>query len=106
MWIADLAAHPQVKPRLRKATSDLDDSEFINIYACDITPSKFPSQQVLDGLGCQVLVQDLTKPFPADMYGKFDLVRMSLVVLALRPDEWTAAIENIRGLLSTLYDNI
>lgn len=52
-------------------------------------------------MGIQTFQQDVTKPFPEAMYGTFDLVHLSLVVLALTKEGWEKALENCRNLLST-----
>ncbi|TFY58090.1 hypothetical protein EVG20_g8287 [Dentipellis fragilis] len=41
----------------------------------------------------------MTKPFPAEMLGKFDLIHMSLLVYALTEQGWKKALDNCRDLL-------
>lgn len=98
VWLLDLAHSPDVKPRLLMPALKQPENK-INLYACDLTLTKFPPKEYTDGLGIQTFQQDVTKPFPAELYGTFDLVHMSLVVLALTEDSWKKALVNCRDLL-------
>ncbi|KAI0028697.1 hypothetical protein K488DRAFT_89493 [Vararia minispora EC-137] len=99
VWILDIASHPLVRPRVRRPSSTDTDEEGIRLYACDLTAAKFPPQALFDKAGVQAFEHDVTKPFPEELYGKFDLIHMGLVVLALRPAEWAAALANVHTLL-------
>ncbi|TFK48802.1 hypothetical protein OE88DRAFT_1810211 [Heliocybe sulcata] len=47
----------------------------------------------------QVYVQDITKPFPADLHGKYDLVHQRLLTAGIRRDQWPTAIANVAQTL-------
>jgi SAM-dependent methyltransferase len=89
-WVLDFASLPEVQRRN------------IQIFACDIDGAKF-----LQGNKPQVAVnhisffqQDVTKPFPDELLGTFDLVNLILLCCALTSQGWKMALENLRSLLS------
>ena len=75
-------------------------AEKLDIYACDITLSKFPPAEIMDTAGIKTFVQDLTKPFPEEMHGTFDLVHMTYLVYALPEPAWKLVLKNIHDVLS------
>ncbi|VDC01100.1 unnamed protein product [Peniophora sp. CBMAI 1063] len=82
---------------------DLSDQPFASsyeIYASDITLSKFPPEDVLQRARIRTLQQDLTKPFPDDMKGTFDLVHTAALVVALTEDDWNNMLKNVYDLLA------
>ena len=44
--------------------------------------------------------QDVTKPFPDELLGTYDLVNVSLLCSALTSQGWKMALQNLRSLLS------
>ncbi|KAJ7649208.1 S-adenosyl-L-methionine-dependent methyltransferase, partial [Mycena rosella] len=89
VWTIDLATTPQIKAR----------RDEVSIYACDINPAFFPPATVTEELGIKTFQQDVTKPFPTEFHGTFDLVHMCFLVLCLTEDGWTSALANIYTLL-------
>ncbi|KAJ7110615.1 S-adenosyl-L-methionine-dependent methyltransferase [Mycena epipterygia] len=88
IWTLDLAAMPEINARC----------EQMCIYACDINTKFFPASS-LSELGITAFQQDVTKPFPEELYGTFDLVHASFLVGCLKPDGWGAALANYHRLL-------
>ena len=72
----------------------------IHLYACDITDEKFPTRDEQESLGINTFLQDVTKPFPESMTGKFDLIHMANVRFSLNEEGWKNALLNIREILS------
>ncbi|TBU37430.1 hypothetical protein BD309DRAFT_620835 [Dichomitus squalens] len=99
-WILDFASMPQVQERLsilgrtppRGTTS-------IQLYACDIDVKFLPGLNVTDPLGIATFQQDVTKPFPKELHGTFDLVHMSHLLLCLTEDGWKATLRNALDIL-------
>ncbi|KAJ7829470.1 hypothetical protein B0H13DRAFT_2116180 [Mycena leptocephala] len=89
VWTLDFAKMPQVRAH-RTA---------IEIYACDINPGFFPSSDILESAGIRAFTQDLTKPFPAELYGTFDLIHVGLLCMCLTEDGWGEALANFKRLL-------
>ncbi|KAJ7664338.1 hypothetical protein DFH06DRAFT_1187518 [Mycena polygramma] len=89
MWTLDFAKMPQVRSSRDK----------IQIYACDINPGFLPGPAVLEEFEIKTFIQDVTKPFPAEYGGMFDLVHASLLAVALNADGWNAAVANFNALL-------
>ncbi|KAJ6456636.1 hypothetical protein C8R47DRAFT_187926 [Mycena vitilis] len=89
MWTLNFANMPQVRNRRDK----------IQIYACDINPGFLPAPDVLEEFAIKTFMQDVTKPFPAEYGGMFDLVHASLLAVALNADGWNAAVGNFKTLL-------
>ena len=72
------------------------------IFASDITLSKFPTKDVLDKAGIKTFEQDITKPFPEGLRGTFDLVHASALVMALTEDGWKSMLKNVYDLLGEI----
>ena len=100
VWTLDLARMPQIKPRLRGGVQNSGSK--INLYACDIDDSFFPDADITEAFGITTFQQDLTKPFPSDLYGKFDLIHVSFLAICLTVSGWESALDNCRRLLSWL----
>ncbi len=69
-------------------------------YACDINTAFFPDAEITEAFGITTFQQDVTKPFPQDLYGKFDLIHVSLLAVCLTVSSWESALDNYRRLLS------
>ncbi|KAJ7200300.1 S-adenosyl-L-methionine-dependent methyltransferase [Mycena pura] len=89
IWSIDLANTPEVKVRRSE----------VNIYACDINPAILPPTVTAE-LGIKTFEQDVTKPFPTEYHGIFDLVHLSFLFICLTEDGWNKALENVCTLLS------
>ncbi|KAJ6535694.1 hypothetical protein B0H19DRAFT_1271417 [Mycena capillaripes] len=89
IWTIDLANAPQISAR----------RGHVSIYTCDINAGFFPPPNVTDELGIKTFEQDMTKPFPTEHHGMFDLVHMSFVFLCLTESGWETALGNIQKLL-------
>ncbi|KAJ7181527.1 hypothetical protein C8R43DRAFT_969459 [Mycena crocata] len=87
IWIQDFAAMPEIQAR----------RDEIHLYVCDINTAFFP--EFINELGVTAFQQDVTKPFPQELQGTFDLVRASFLVGGLIPDGWKAALANYHTLL-------
>ncbi|TDL26297.1 hypothetical protein BD410DRAFT_895698 [Rickenella mellea] len=94
VWTLDLARTPDISTRLSPESRDP-----IYLYACDISSAQFPPVEETRKLGITTFLHDMTKPFPEDMKGTFDLVNMRLLVLGLSEQGWEKAIRNIYEIL-------
>jgi len=47
--------------------------------------------------------QNFLQPFPEELLGKYDLVHVRVMVLALSSDEWEPAVRNLMTLLREYY---
>lgn len=104
IWTLDLAKLPEVTSRLANASTSTGQSRDpkapLQLWACDISTAKFPEKEIADSVGLKTFEQDVTKPFPSELYGTFDLVHMTLLVYALTEDGWKKALQNCKDLLS------
>jgi SAM-dependent methyltransferase len=87
-WALDFASQPEVQRRN------------IQIFACDIDGTKFLQGNKLAAKHVSFFQQDITKPFPDELLGTFDLVNLILLSYALTSQGWKMAIQNLRSLLS------
>ncbi|KAJ7083058.1 hypothetical protein B0H15DRAFT_923953 [Mycena belliarum] len=88
-WTLDLVSMPEIKAKARQGK--------IQIYACDIDTGFFP--ETLNEFSIIPFQQDVTKPFPKELRGTFDLVHASFLVGCLTPDGWDSALVNYHTLL-------
>ena len=87
-WMLDLVANQEVSRRLND----------MRLYVCDIDPGFFPPS--ITELGITPFRQDVTKSFPNELHGTFDLVHASFVVGCLTKAGWSSALKNYHRLLS------
>jgi len=87
-WALDFVSQPDVRDR------------GVQVFACDISTAKFPQANKPDVDRIIFFQQDVTKPFPDEMLGTFDLVHMTCMGLALTVPGWKSALQNLRDLLS------
>ncbi|KAF8646945.1 hypothetical protein AX16_007037 [Volvariella volvacea WC 439] len=92
-WILVFASHPEIKGRLNSKDSP------VALYASDITDEYFPSEDVIKAHCIHAFSHDMTKPFPDDLLGKFDLVHVGFVAGSLSTQGWKKALQNISDLL-------
>jgi ubiquinone/menaquinone biosynthesis C-methylase UbiE len=89
VWALDFASLPEV----HKCN--------IQVFACDISDAKFLQGNTKPAAKqITFFQQDVTKPFPDELLGTFDLVNLSFLVYALTSRGWEVALQNLRGLLS------
>ncbi|KAH9057430.1 S-adenosyl-L-methionine-dependent methyltransferase [Lactarius vividus] len=91
-WALDFVSQPEVCGR------------GVQVFACDISVAKFPQAEsdLADKLDVDKITffqHDVTKPFPDDMLGTFDLVHMAFMCWALTVQGWKLALQNLRDLL-------
>ncbi|KAI9458399.1 S-adenosyl-L-methionine-dependent methyltransferase [Lactarius psammicola] len=86
-WALDFVSQPDVRDR------------GIQVFACDISTEKFPRADKSDVDMITFFQQDVTKPFPDEMLGTFDLVHMTCLCLALTGQGWKLALQNLHDLL-------
>ncbi|KAI9440863.1 S-adenosyl-L-methionine-dependent methyltransferase [Lactarius indigo] len=86
-WALDFVSRPDVRDR------------DVQVFACDLSSAKFPQAGNPDVDKITFFEHDVTKPFPDEMLGTFDLVNMSLMCLALTVEGWKTALQNLRDLL-------
>ncbi|KAH9074935.1 S-adenosyl-L-methionine-dependent methyltransferase [Lactarius deliciosus] len=83
-WALDFVSQPEVRDR------------GVQVFACDISAAKFPQADKPDVDKITFFQHDVTKPFPDDMLGTFDLVHMAFVCWALTVQGWKSALQNLR----------
>lgn len=93
-WILDVTRIPEISARVSSTVT-----RHVKLFACDISDAKFPPKLLTDPLGIHFFVQDVTQPFPQEMYGTFDLIHVGLLCLALTRQGWKSALKNIHNLL-------
>ncbi|KAI9059892.1 hypothetical protein FKP32DRAFT_1679430 [Trametes sanguinea] len=85
-WILDFASMEKVPKDVR-------------LYACDIDTKFFPDRSVTDKSAVTTFQQDVTTPFPEELHGKFDLLRISFLFMCLTEEGWNKAIRNCAQVL-------
>ncbi|KAH9166733.1 S-adenosyl-L-methionine-dependent methyltransferase [Lactarius sanguifluus] len=86
-WALDFVSQPNVRDR------------DVQVFACDISSAKFPQAGKPDVDKIRFFEHDVTKPFPDEMLGTFDLVNMSCMCFALTVQGWKSALQNLHDLL-------
>ncbi|KAI9458403.1 S-adenosyl-L-methionine-dependent methyltransferase [Lactarius psammicola] len=86
-WALDFVSQPDVRDR------------GVQVFACDISIAKFPQADKPDVKKIAFFQQDVTKPFPDEMLGTFDLVNMTYLGFALTVQGWKLALQNLHDLL-------
>ncbi|KAI9440844.1 S-adenosyl-L-methionine-dependent methyltransferase, partial [Lactarius indigo] len=87
VWALDFVSQPEVRDR------------DVQVFACDISTAKFPQADKPDVDRITFFLHDVTKPFPDEMLGTFDLVHMAIMCWALTVQGWNSALQNIHDLL-------
>lgn len=65
-------------------------------HGFDISSQQFPKEEE----NIQFSVHDITKPFPAEHLGRYDLVHVRLLIAAIDESDYKLAIANINAILS------
>ncbi|RPD57318.1 hypothetical protein L226DRAFT_547045 [Lentinus tigrinus ALCF2SS1-7] len=99
VWTADFAQIPEVNARLALPCRP-PVANPIQLSACDIETKFFPEQSFLDSLNIKTFHQDVTKPFPAELRGKYDIIHISFLLLCLTEQGWKDALKNVRDALT------
>ncbi|KAH8976799.1 hypothetical protein EDB86DRAFT_2820162 [Lactarius hatsudake] len=86
-WALDFVSQPNV--------CDRD----VQVFACDISSTKFPQENKPDFDKITFFKHDVTKPFPDKMLRTFDLVNMSYMTISLTVQGWKSALQNLHDLL-------
>ncbi|KAF8646954.1 hypothetical protein AX16_007045 [Volvariella volvacea WC 439] len=92
-WILDFASIPEVKARLDSKVDPIE------LYASDITDGNFPPSDIVREHRINTFLHDITKPFPDELLGKFDLVHFAFTVGVLSTRGWEKTMKNISDLL-------
>ncbi|KAH8427665.1 putative LaeA-like methyltransferase [Aspergillus melleus] len=76
-------------------------SSSLTLHGFDISADQFPSTEktVAPGYEIEFLVHDIRNRFPEQYRGKYDLVNVSLLVAALREEEYEASVRNLLEIL-------
>ncbi|KAH9169470.1 hypothetical protein EDB89DRAFT_1908615 [Lactarius sanguifluus] len=82
-WALDFVSQPNFRDR------------DVQVFACDISSAKFPQAGKPDVDKVRFFEHDVTKPFPDEMLGTFDLVNMSCMCFALTVQGWKSALQNL-----------
>lgn len=69
------------------------------LYGFDISAAQFPPLEARPS-NVSLHEHSITKPFPTEYHGTFDLVAVRFVTAGLRGDDWDAAVQNVKALLS------
>jgi SAM-dependent methyltransferase len=88
VWALDFASLPDVY------------KSNIQVFACDISSEKFLKGNEPAVKQITFFQQDVTKPFPEELLGTFDLVNLTFLSYALTSQGWEKALQNLHGLLS------
>ncbi|GAD99469.1 LaeA-like methyltransferase, putative [Paecilomyces variotii No. 5] len=67
-----------------------------SFHAFDISDAQYPKQQDK----AQLTLHDITKPFPLEYHGRFDLVHVRLLLFAIRASELPQVVENLIQILA------
>ncbi|KAI0291030.1 S-adenosyl-L-methionine-dependent methyltransferase [Multifurca ochricompacta] len=86
-WAHDFASLPNVRDR------------DVQIFACDITTANFRRVDRPAARKINFFQQDVTKPFPNEMLGTFDLANMNYLFYDLTAQGWKTALQNLHDLL-------
>jgi hypothetical protein len=78
---------------------DVRDRNF-EVFACDICIEQFPRNDASEVRKITFFQQDVTKPFPDELLGTFDLINFRFLSYALTAQGWRSALRNLYLLLS------
>ncbi|KAJ5672227.1 hypothetical protein N7507_001354 [Penicillium longicatenatum] len=74
---------------------DPDSQKPVYYHGFDISSQQFPKEQE----SIQFSIHDITKPFPEEHLGRYDLVHVRLLVAAIDESDYKLAIANINAIL-------
>ncbi|KAJ5619785.1 hypothetical protein N7510_003769 [Penicillium lagena] len=91
-WQANIGylLHPIIKQQDHMRIADLD--------GFDLSDAMFPCKNALPE-NITFHQQNLLEPFPDEYLGKYDVVNVRVMVVALSSDEWEPAVRNLMTLL-------
>jgi hypothetical protein len=78
----------------------------VEAFACDLNTAKFPRKDRPEAKKVTFFQHDVTKPFPDEFLGTFDLVNINFLCYALTKQGWKSVLQNLYSLLSELNDAI
>lgn len=90
IWLTDLANRLICVP-----TASGDTRQYVGF---DLSPTFFP---VTAPAGLSFTTHNILTPFPDEHRGKYDLVHVRALVVALKKEELPGAVSNILSLLGT-----
>lgn len=77
----------------------------LQVFACDISMEKFPRNDEPEVRKITFFQQDVTKAFPDEFLGTFDLINLSCLSYGLTAQGWKVALRNLYSLLSESATN-
>ena len=77
-----------------------DHDRSLEVFACDISTEKFPRNDKPEVRKITFFQQDVTKSFPDELLGTFDLVNFRFLSYGLTAQGWRLALQNLYSLLS------
>jgi hypothetical protein len=78
----------------------------VEAFACDINTAKFPRNDEPEVKKITFFQHDVTKPFPDEFLGTFDLINLSFLCYGLTRQGWKSALQNVYSLLSEFGDAV
>jgi hypothetical protein len=76
------------------------DRDDLQVFACDISTSKFPQKDEPGVRKITFFQHDVTEPFPDEFLGTFDLINVCFLAYALTNQRWKVALRHLYSLLS------
>ncbi len=87
-WALDFLSLPSVRNRN------------VQVFVCDITTNNYPQGSEPEVREIRFFQQDVTKPFPNELLGTFDLINLCVMSFVLTTQGWKTALQNLYALLS------
>lgn len=99
----NIITNPQYRIWLADLAKRLPDAPSVYLHGFDVSDAQFPPDHTISGphgLKIPLTVQDGLKPFPAEHFGRYDLVHIRLLTAGLPQDGYAKVLQNARDLLS------
>lgn len=81
---------------------DIPTSQPRSFYGFDLSAAMFPT----DHGRIKYSTHDVTNPFPEEHLGRYDLVHVRLLAMAIREEDIVTIVTNLIGLLSMCHSHI
>lgn len=81
---------------------DIPTSQPHSFHGFDLSAAMFPA----DHGRIKYSTHDVTKPFPEEHFGRYDLVHVRFLAMAIREEEIATIVTNLIELLSTCHSHI
>ncbi|KAI2634468.1 S-adenosyl-L-methionine-dependent methyltransferase [Xylaria nigripes] len=91
--IADVATGTGVF--LLRIRESYPEGDFLGL---DISPAGFPEPTTLPD-NVTLSIQDVKKPIPEELHGKYDAVHVRMLVAAMLPTDWKLVVANLKQML-------